>query len=160
VVCLAPRARADSVRPRRRSGVVGRPLNFAVRALMFRPRLILVALPPAAIWAAFVYLDLQRQPPGFLVFVGLSLAGYSLTVPALVYALRFKSNEERLPDGLNYVAWLGRGFLTGLLAITVFFIVTAPLAFAGIGPSNRLDGLVIWLAIALFVCYSSAKRVQ
>ena len=126
---------------------------------MFRPRLILVALPPAAIWAAFVALDLQWQPPGFLVFVGLSLAGYSLTVPAVVFALHSKSNEERLP-GLNYLLWLGRGFLTGLLAMMVFFIVTAPLAFAGMGPRNRLDGLLIWLALASIVCYSSAKRVQ
>jgi hypothetical protein len=31
VVCLAPRAREDSVRPRRRAGVVVRPLNFTVR---------------------------------------------------------------------------------------------------------------------------------
>jgi hypothetical protein len=32
VVCLAPRAPGDSVRPRRLSGVGARPLNFAVRA--------------------------------------------------------------------------------------------------------------------------------
>jgi hypothetical protein len=31
VVCLAPRAREDSVRPRRLSGASGRPLNFTVR---------------------------------------------------------------------------------------------------------------------------------
>ena len=31
MVCLAPRAREDSVRPRRLSGVVVRPLNFTVR---------------------------------------------------------------------------------------------------------------------------------
>jgi hypothetical protein len=31
VVCLAPRAPRDSVRPRRLSGVVVRPLNFTVR---------------------------------------------------------------------------------------------------------------------------------
>jgi len=31
VVCLAPRAPEDSVRPRRWSGVVVRPLNFTVR---------------------------------------------------------------------------------------------------------------------------------
>jgi hypothetical protein len=32
VVCLAPRAPGDSVRPRRLSGVAVRPLNFTVRA--------------------------------------------------------------------------------------------------------------------------------
>jgi hypothetical protein len=32
VVCLAPRAPGDSVRPRRLSGVVVRPLNFTVRS--------------------------------------------------------------------------------------------------------------------------------
>jgi hypothetical protein len=31
VVCLAPRALEASVRPRRRAGVVARPLNFTVR---------------------------------------------------------------------------------------------------------------------------------
>jgi hypothetical protein len=31
VVCLAPRAPGDSVRPRRPAGVVVRPLNFTVR---------------------------------------------------------------------------------------------------------------------------------
>jgi hypothetical protein len=35
VVCLAPRALKDSVRPRRLAGVVGRPLNFTVRRLRF-----------------------------------------------------------------------------------------------------------------------------
>ncbi len=32
MVCLAPRAPGDRVRPRRLSGVVVRPLNFTVRA--------------------------------------------------------------------------------------------------------------------------------
>jgi hypothetical protein len=32
VVCLAPRAPGDSVRPRRLSGVIERPLNFPVRS--------------------------------------------------------------------------------------------------------------------------------
>ena len=31
MICLAPRAPGDSVRPRRLSGVVVRPLNFTVR---------------------------------------------------------------------------------------------------------------------------------
>jgi hypothetical protein len=35
VVCLAPRAPGDSVRPRRLSGVVVRPLNFTVRGRRF-----------------------------------------------------------------------------------------------------------------------------
>ena len=32
MVCLAPRAPGDSVRPRRLSDVVARPLNFTVRS--------------------------------------------------------------------------------------------------------------------------------
>ena len=36
MVCLAPRALKDSVRPRRSSGVVGRPLNFTVRSHLGR----------------------------------------------------------------------------------------------------------------------------
>ena len=31
MICLAPRAPGDSVRPRRLADVVGRPLNFTVR---------------------------------------------------------------------------------------------------------------------------------
>jgi len=38
VVCLAPRARKDSVRPRRLSGVVVRRLNFTVRRVVQRPQ--------------------------------------------------------------------------------------------------------------------------
>jgi hypothetical protein len=38
VVCLASRAPGDSVRPRRSSGVVVRPLNFTVRPPMMRGR--------------------------------------------------------------------------------------------------------------------------
>jgi len=34
VVCLAPRTPGDSVRPRRLSGAVARPLNFTVRVLL------------------------------------------------------------------------------------------------------------------------------
>jgi hypothetical protein len=37
VICLAPRAREDSVRPRRPAGVVVRPLNFTVRSHLRRP---------------------------------------------------------------------------------------------------------------------------
>jgi hypothetical protein len=33
VVCLAPRAPGDSVRPRRPAGASGRPLNFTVRRM-------------------------------------------------------------------------------------------------------------------------------
>ena len=33
MICLAPRAPGDSVRPRRLSGVVVRPLNFTVRRM-------------------------------------------------------------------------------------------------------------------------------
>jgi len=38
VVCLAPRAPGDSVRPRRLSDVVVRPLNFTVRRLFYGSR--------------------------------------------------------------------------------------------------------------------------
>ncbi len=41
---LAPRAREDSVRPRRSSGVVVRPLNFTVSSLMAHPRRYIVAM--------------------------------------------------------------------------------------------------------------------
>ncbi len=44
MVCLAPRALEEIVRPRRLSGVVVRPLNFTVRFLWKRLRKA-VALP-------------------------------------------------------------------------------------------------------------------
>jgi len=47
VVCLAPRALEDSVRPRHPSGVVVRPLNFTVRTSM-RMRSFAGALPELA----------------------------------------------------------------------------------------------------------------
>ena len=37
MVCLAPRALGDSVRPRRLSGLSGRPLNFTVRSQEAKP---------------------------------------------------------------------------------------------------------------------------
>ena len=37
MICLAPRALKDSVRPRRSSGVVVRPLNFTVRGRSKNP---------------------------------------------------------------------------------------------------------------------------
>jgi Phospholipase_D-nuclease N-terminal len=41
VVCLAPRAQEDSVRPRRLSGVSARPLNFTVRSHRVKTAVIL-----------------------------------------------------------------------------------------------------------------------
>ena len=40
MVCLAPRALEDIVRPRRSSGVVVRPLNFTVRRALPCSRLL------------------------------------------------------------------------------------------------------------------------
>jgi hypothetical protein len=45
VVCLAPRAPGDSVRPRRSSDVVFRPLNFTVRGQLAVPILAYGASP-------------------------------------------------------------------------------------------------------------------
>jgi hypothetical protein len=147
------------VRPRRLAGLGARPLNFTVRALMFWPRMVLAALAPAAIWAAFVALYLLQRPLG-LLYAGLALAGFSLTVPAVVLLLRSKSNDEARLGDLGYVAWLRRGFLSGLLAMIVYFLVMFVLAFAGMGPRSALDALLIWLAFASFVRYSSAKRLR
>ena len=44
MVCLAPRAREDSVRPRRSSGAVVRPLNFTVRFRMHQAPAFLLAV--------------------------------------------------------------------------------------------------------------------
>jgi hypothetical protein len=53
LICLAPRARGDSVRPRRLSGVVTRPLNFCVRLRKMSvrpsiPALLVATLPLTA----------------------------------------------------------------------------------------------------------------
>jgi len=57
VICLAPRAPGDSVRPRRPAGVVTRPLNFTVRGQMDAP------VVTAALEGAFPLLPLPSMSP-------------------------------------------------------------------------------------------------
>ena len=54
MVCLAPRAREYSVRPRRSSGASVRPLNFTVRRRMKRPRLFWRIVPWLAVPGLFI----------------------------------------------------------------------------------------------------------
>jgi hypothetical protein len=55
VVCLAPRAPGDSVRPRRLSGMVARPLNFTVKGAMRRALPLLVLLAASTPISADIY---------------------------------------------------------------------------------------------------------
>ena len=63
MVCLAPRAPGDSVRPRRLSGVVVRPLNFTVRGRFMTPQLKLLATAVCSFLAGAVIV-------GAVAFVG------------------------------------------------------------------------------------------
>ena len=69
MVCLAPRARGDSVRPRRSSGVVVRPLNFTVRHRRISPVLFEMLV------AAFVAAGLTAVLGNVLVYILLSRRG-------------------------------------------------------------------------------------
>jgi hypothetical protein len=75
VVCLAPRALKDSVRPRRLAGVVTRPLNFTVRCLRNANAFEGIAL--------FDHL-LGRWPPRHLGFTRLRDRGLASAAVVLV----------------------------------------------------------------------------
>ena len=53
MVCLAPRAREDSVRPRRLAGVVMRPLNFTVRRAAVMP--VSIAIVAVVLISVLIY---------------------------------------------------------------------------------------------------------
>ena len=63
MICLAPRALEDSVRPRRPAGVGARPLNFTVRFRMHRALPLLFVLLGAAADVAVA------QPKGVLITI-------------------------------------------------------------------------------------------
>jgi hypothetical protein len=89
VVCLAPRAPGDSVRPRRLSGVGARPLNFTVRAHVGTlPVLVRVALR----FLAVVVIALITFPIAIMAFHPWEgpIDGYSrATPPERYFALAF-----------------------------------------------------------------------
>jgi hypothetical protein len=91
VVCLAPRASGDSVRPRRLAGVVARPLNFTVRAHMNAS----VVLGKAALRVlAAVVIALVAFPLAVLAFHPWEgpIDGYSrATQPERYFALAFSA---------------------------------------------------------------------
>jgi len=81
VVCLAPRAREDSVRPRRLSDVVVRPLNFTVRGRalvrwLSRVGTAILVLAVSVVVAAFTLSLFPRTLTGvlLLVLVGVPVA--------------------------------------------------------------------------------------
>ena len=74
MVCLAPRAPGDSVRPRRPAGVVVRPLNFTVRGPFVTPhQIVAVALRLFAVW---IGIQTLRTLPAFLTMTGSDTPGY------------------------------------------------------------------------------------
>jgi len=93
VVCLAPRARKDRVRPRRLSDVVVRPLNFTVRPHREVPRMI--RLPRLAFAAA-----------GFVALAHLTACGFMGKAQAVDAAETFhrQLNEGKLDDIWNGAA--------------------------------------------------------
>jgi len=83
---LAPRAREDSVRPRRLSGACARPLNFTVRRLASMPRSVRLSLwlflGGVALGFAMIPFDARPWPPGpeapvfiMAIFLGVALFG-------------------------------------------------------------------------------------
>jgi hypothetical protein len=147
------------VHPRLQSGACARPLNFTVRALVRLLRLWLIVLLPMVVWATFVSLYIQSRPLG-VRYLGIALAGISLTVPAMVLVLRLLSGNHESVSDLGYFRLLRSGFLAGMLCTVVYVVVMFTLGFAGMGPGGPLDVLVVWLLFASFVSDSSAKRLQ
>jgi hypothetical protein len=117
VVCLAPRAPGESVRPRRLSGVVMRPLNFTVRRMVSTvvTRLargatltsccvlvVCVALAALDIWLATpgVWHLIPRPAEPVLLWAPLAVALAALSLTAAA-ALR------REPSALSLRNWFG-----------------------------------------------------
>ena len=149
MVCLAPRARENIMRPRRLSDVLVRPLNFTVRPLRRRPRLarLIAGFIAAAGWLPLVILFQRREmwQFGFLMvlfftvlltllaipFVYLARRHLSLLVCAVFGALFGLVGAVALLAGTNPFAaphWLivrevaslmGLGFVSGLLFWTI-----------------------------------------
>ena len=113
MVCLAPRAPGDSVRPRRSSGVVVRPLNFTVRRLDM-PRTVRVSLwlLLAGIAAGFALAPFEPTPwpatPPMPVLIATIVLG-----AALLGALAFVA--LRTYQGRNWARWLQLALLVVVL---------------------------------------------
>ena len=126
MICLAPRALGESVRPRRPAGVVVRPLNFTVRwhamvpafglALVFLlPPVVIAVLAPLTLWlvrrlapaSSFARLSTPRvlvlSILQFVLYVGAaqhSLAAAILGMP-LMYLAKLEWSHHLYP-GLRY----------------------------------------------------------
>ena len=102
MVCLAPRAPAESVRPRRLAGASARPLNFTVRGPFVTPhQTVAVALRLFAVW---IGLQALMTLPAFFQPNGSDAPGY-------VYALFLFA----LTGVLVLVLWFFPGAITAKL---------------------------------------------
>ena len=103
----APRAREDSVRPRRLSGVVVRPLNFTVRAHMLSfLRLLTIRGASKSLRGHVVFLQAACSVPMFLLFAAWNYQDGTLT-PAWAGRIAFASSACGL-----FMALIGWYFIT------------------------------------------------
>ncbi len=179
MVCLAPRALGDSVRPRRSSGVVVRPLNFTVRSRVLTvpfiqalskaaevlTGVVLLTVGAVAAWGAAVipvaslravYETRDAQSLEMTVVAGL-LAPCGAVFCTAGYRLLFRSSEtarSMLPRAL----WL---------ALSVFFgaLVTFSLGALVFAPPQIFSTMVVVLLSSTMMgsfsvaCYGFARRV-
>ena len=97
MVCLAPRAREDSVRPRRLDGVVVRPLNFTVRVPEFFMRQLLHNLVlVSALCAASTAFGEEVSVAGTFQDLRIPVEGGNLQGVEILIIPRFGSSGEYL----------------------------------------------------------------
>jgi hypothetical protein len=151
VVCLAPRARKDSVRPRRSSGVVVRPLNFTVRRreelLVLTLAWILSSVVPFALLAVAGFLLWRRNHSvaaavvavGFAVSLLAQVVGYLVEFNTSIMTRAYKDDgsftlvpAHTFPHLAHYSSLVG--FWVGALGLVWLATSISP------SPNNRRRG--------------------
>ena len=118
MICLAPRAREEIVRPRRPTDPLGRPLGSTARGLIMsdspfpddrRPRLFLYSLLLPALWFGTGFLMLEFFPSKRLGLEGLILILFAMVwIISWHFAKNFRrhfSKSERLRLIIYCVCW-------------------------------------------------------
>jgi hypothetical protein len=161
VVCLAPRALKDSVRPRRLAGVIARPLNFTVRGrhpVRWR-----------STWLTTLVFALLGPGVGVLLWLGSALGHYYLSGSKAV--IPGAAALGTVTAWAYFFCWMpaaATGLVWGIAArrlsdVHQLNIVSRVLAGAAIGGSMGAAAGAVWgvgavltSATALFAKYGAA----
>ncbi len=153
MVCLAPRAPGDSVRPRRSSGVVVRPLNFTVRPLwMNAPTKAaahgsLFSLPAAMLvtyWAWGLFPTMTARLAGYALFVILLAPVASISALAIWWHSSRRGSRPKTAMIIGTVAGIAAFYLE---AVALYFFY--PQLFGKpFSAANLFPGLVTGAIVA------------